>query len=61
MTTDQEQIMDLKRQLAEQTRRAEVAEAWQKRLTTLLARQTPLPDHQLDISSPAGGHSPQNL
>lgn len=36
--TDQEKIVDLESRLAEQTRRAEVAEAWQKRLTSLLAQ-----------------------
>jgi hypothetical protein len=36
--TDQEKIVDLERRLAEQTRRAEIAEAWQKRLTSLLAQ-----------------------
>lgn len=32
-----EKILKLERELAEQTRRANVAEAWQRRLTSLLA------------------------
>lgn len=35
-----DKILHLERQLAEQTRRANVAEAWQRRLTSLLANRT---------------------
>ncbi len=51
--TDQEKIADLERQLAEQTRRAEVAEAWQKRLTTLLAQaNAPPPPSPIGTGEP---------
>ncbi len=38
--TMSDKILDLERKLAEQTRRAIVAEAWQARLTTLLATRS---------------------
>lgn len=50
-------ILNLERELSEQTRRANVAEAWQRRLTTLLARQ-PVRCVHPDGCSDMGGPCP---
>lgn len=38
-----DKILRLERDLAEQTRRTNVAEAWHRRLTSLLAQSPPVP------------------
>lgn len=45
--TQSEKILMLERELAAQTRRTNVAEAWQRRLTHLLAMSGKCPDPEL--------------